>query len=69
MNLQYEDECPEGAEQLEDEELEEWNGFRSEDLADAMMHVQKKLFYISLIGRGDLLILTTRGWQEIQPHG
>ena len=36
MNLQYEDECPEDAEQLEDEELEEWNGFRSEDLADAM---------------------------------
>ena len=39
MNLQYEDEYPEDAEQLEDEELEEWNGFRSEDLADAMFEM------------------------------
>lgn len=38
-NLQYEDECPGDAEQLEDEELEEWDGFRSEDLADAMFEM------------------------------
>ena len=38
-NLQYEDECPEDAEQLEDEELEEWDGFWSDDLADAMFEM------------------------------
>ena len=38
-NLQYEDECPENAEQLEDKELEEWDGFRSDDLADAMFEM------------------------------
>ena len=36
MGLQYEDECLDDVEQLEDEELEEWEGFSSEDLADAM---------------------------------
>lgn len=38
-NLQYEDECLDDAEQLEDEELEEWEGFSSEDLADAMFEM------------------------------
>jgi len=39
MNLQYEDECLDDVEQLEDEELEEWEGFGSEDLADAMFEM------------------------------
>src|ERR1700722_4996008 len=38
-NLQYEDECLDDAEQLEDEELEEWEGFSSEDLANAMFEM------------------------------
>ena len=38
-NLQYEHECLDDAEQLEDEELEEWEGFSSEDLADAMFEM------------------------------
>ena len=33
-NLQYKDECKDDAEQLEDEWFEEWDGFRSEDLAE-----------------------------------
>ena len=39
MNLQYGDEFPEDTEQLEDEELDEWDGFRSEDLADAVFEM------------------------------
>ena len=38
-NLQYEDKCLDDAEQLEDEELEEWEGFSSEDLANAMFEM------------------------------
>ena len=39
MNLQYEDECPEDVEQLEDEELDKWDGFRGEDIADAVFEM------------------------------
>ena len=36
-NLAHEEACPYNGEELEDEELEEWEGFGKEDLVEAMV--------------------------------
>jgi len=36
-NLAHEEACPDNGEELEDEELEEWEGFGKEDLVEAMV--------------------------------